>query len=174
MEPLAKPGVAGIIEKSIDGCEYILIQERYKNDAASENGLLEIPAGKIREFESIFDCLRREVMEETGLEVTEIEGEKEAVVYKNNGYEVLSYVPFSSAQNISGSYPIMVQTFICKVKGEALQKSNESRNIKWMSLNELRELLLKDEKMFYPMHVTALKKYLSHKSAIHFEVWTEN
>ncbi len=100
MERLMKPGAAGIIEKNIDGCEYILLQERYKPDAPSENGLLEIPAGKIREFENIFDCLRREVMEETGLEVVEIEGEKEAVIYKNNGYEVLSYDPFSNAQNM--------------------------------------------------------------------------
>jgi ADP-ribose pyrophosphatase len=166
MELLMKPGAAGIIEKTIDDCEYILIQERYKLDAPYEKGLLEIPAGKIREFENIFDCLRREVKEETGLEVVEIEGEKEAVIYKNNGYEVLSYDPFSNAQNIFGNYPIMVQTFICKVNGTTLQSSDESKNIKWISLTELRDLLLKDESLFYPMHVTALKKYLKLKGKL--------
>jgi ADP-ribose pyrophosphatase len=55
MELFAKPGVGGIIEKSIAGIDYILIQDRCKNDAKSEFGLLEIPAGKIREFENIFD-----------------------------------------------------------------------------------------------------------------------
>jgi ADP-ribose pyrophosphatase len=166
MERFAKPGVAGIIVKATGDCEYILMQERYKDDAPSENGLIEIPAGKIREYENIFDCLRREVMEETGLKVVEIEGEKEAVIYKDNGYEVLSYSPFSCAQNICGTYPIMVQTFICRVCGEEQQSSDESRNIKWMPLTELRELLMKDESRFYPMHVTTLKKYLCTKGEL--------
>ncbi len=51
MELFAKPGVGGIIEKNIDGIDYILVQDRCKADAKSEYGLLEIPAGKIREFE---------------------------------------------------------------------------------------------------------------------------
>lgn len=160
MELLLKPGVAGIIEKVIDGSEYILIQQRFKKDTPLENGLIEIPAGKIREFENIFDCLRREIKEETGLDVTEIEGEKDSVFYENNGYRVLSYVPFTSAQNVFGDYPIMVQTFICRVKGEVLQSSDETQNIKWLSLKELKELLRKDESKFYPMHVLTLKKFL--------------
>ncbi|HWR24081.1 MAG TPA: NUDIX domain-containing protein [Feifaniaceae bacterium] len=57
------------------------MQARWKEDAPSENGLLEIPAGKIRAFESIFDALRREIKEETGLSVTEILGEDGAQVY---------------------------------------------------------------------------------------------
>ena len=64
MELFSKPGVGGIIEKNISGIDYILIQDRYKDDAKSESGLIEIPAGKIREFENIFDCLRREIWEE--------------------------------------------------------------------------------------------------------------
>ncbi len=51
MELLAKPGVGGIIEKKINGIDYILIQERYKEDAGTEAGLIEIPAGKIRAFD---------------------------------------------------------------------------------------------------------------------------
>jgi len=62
MELFAKPGVGGIIEKNIDGIDYILIQDRCKDDAKLEYGLLEIPAGKIREFENVFDCLRREIV----------------------------------------------------------------------------------------------------------------
>jgi hypothetical protein len=53
MEQFMKPGVGGIIEKIIDGVKYIMIQERYKNDARLEEGLIEIPAGKIREFDAI-------------------------------------------------------------------------------------------------------------------------
>lgn len=118
MELFAKPGVGGIIEKNINGIDYILIQDRCKDDAKLEYGLLEIPAGKIREYENIFDCLRREIWEETGLKVTNIKGEEESIVLEFNGYKVLNYTPFSCSQNIQGTYPIMVQTFICNADGE--------------------------------------------------------
>lgn len=163
MELLSKPGVGGIIEKTINGVESILIQDRYKDDAKSEMGLLEIPAGKIREFENIFDCLRREILEETGLQVTYIEGEDEAVFIESHGYKVLNYTPFSCSQNIQGTYPIMVQTFICNAAGDLLQKTNETKNIKWVSLIELKELLEGNKHLFYPMHVTTLEKYLNMK-----------
>ena len=69
-ELFSKPAAGGIIERIIDGEVFILLQERYKGNDR-ENGLVEIPAGKIREFENIYDCLRREISEETGLEVTQ-------------------------------------------------------------------------------------------------------
>lgn len=163
LELFAKPGVGGIIEKSIDGIDYILIQERHKEDAKLEEGLIEIPAGKIREFENIFDCLRREIWEETGLIVDEIEGEKDSIVIETNGYKVLSYTPFMSSQNIEGTYPIMVQVFICKTIGQELTQTNETKNIRWISLTELKQLLDTSENNFYPMHITTLKKYLEVK-----------
>ena len=163
MELFAKPGVGGIIEKSIDGIDYILIQDRCKDDAKLEYGLLEIPAGKIREFESVFDCLRREIWEETGLNVTNIKGEDEAIVLESNGYKVLNYTPFSCSQNVQGTYPIMVQIFICNADGELLNKSNETKNIRWIPLIELKKLLEVNKNLFYPMHVTTLEKYLKMK-----------
>jgi NTP pyrophosphohydrolases including oxidative damage repair enzymes len=163
MELFAKPGAGGIIEKKVNGEDCILIQERYKEGSEGGNGLIEIPAGKIREFENIFDCLRREIWEETGLTVVEIEGEREAVTIDLNGYKVINYTPFVCSQNIEGSYSIMVQTFICRVKGEVLKRTNETRNIRWVRLCDLKRILDSNEKGFYPMHVETLKKYLMMK-----------
>ena len=160
MELFSKPAVGGIIEKIEDGVNYILIQERYKEDAKKEEGLIEIPAGKVREFENVYDCLRREIYEETGLKVVYIEGEKESTICEGNGYKVLNYTPFSCAQNIKGEYPVMVQVFICKVIGETLAETNESQNIRWVSIRELKELLDKNEGKFYPMHIDTLRKYI--------------
>lgn len=69
-EIFAKPCVGAIIEKVIDNEKYILIQTRQKEDGNETNGMIEIPAGKIREYEDIFSTLRREVWEETGLNIT--------------------------------------------------------------------------------------------------------
>lgn len=165
MEVLAKPGVAGIIEKVIDGVDCILVQERYKDDALAETGLLEIPSGKVRAFECIYDTLRREVKEETGLEVVEISGERESQIITLNNYRVISYEPFASSQNTMGEYPIMVNTFICKVEGTLLTESDESKNIRWISLEELNVLLEKEINSLYPMHITSFRKYLKMKRA---------
>lgn len=160
MEAFAKPGAAAIIENSINGVSHILIQDRFKPEAPSESGLIEIPAGKIREFENIFDCIRREVMEETGLKVTKIQGEKESIIYSNHNYRVLSYEPFTCAQNTEGYYPIMVEIFLCRAMGALLKSSEEAKNLRWFSLKDLEYLLLNNENDFYPMHFVALKKYL--------------
>ena len=160
MEQFMKPGVGGIVERIIDGVNYVLIQERYKEDAPLEEGLIEIPAGKIREFENIYDCLRREIKEETGLDVVEIYGETNSRVFESHGYRVLSYEPFSSSQNLEGTYPIMVQIFICSVKGELADSTNETRFLRWVSAEELEELIELQYNRFYPMHVNTLRKYL--------------
>ena len=160
-ELFSKPAAGGIIERIIDGEVFILLQERYKGNDR-ENGLVEIPAGKIREFENIYDCLRREISEETGLELTYIQGEEESVIVEHNGYKVLNYTPFSCSQNVEGDYPIMVQVFICRADGKEVEETNESRNLRWVSLNNLRDML-RDEESFYPMHVSTLKKYIKSK-----------
>jgi 8-oxo-dGTP pyrophosphatase MutT (NUDIX family) len=113
-ERFAIPGVGAIILKNTDGAEHVLLQDRLRPGIPAEHGLWEVPAGKIRAFESIFDALRREIKEETGLIVTEILGENEAVLYSGSDYEVINFTPFSCAQNLKGSYPIMVFVFLCR------------------------------------------------------------
>ncbi len=140
-ERFMKPAAAGIIEKQMEGKQYVLLQDREKEGAESESGLWEIPAGKIREYENIYDCLRREIWEETGLTVTENQGESEAVWYESHGYRVLQYMPFSSAQNVSEAYPIMVQTFLCKAEGVLAMETNETQNLRWVEVRELKAML---------------------------------
>ena len=99
VEKFAIPGVGGLIVKDIDNVEHLLLQKRCKVDAPDEDGLLEIPAGKIRAFENLFDTLKREIKEETGLDVVDILGEDRASIYENNNYKVINFMPFSCSQN---------------------------------------------------------------------------
>lgn len=165
MERFAIPGVAGIIEGKINNKDCILVQKRCKNSSSDEFGLLEIPAGKIREFENVFSCLRREIKEETGLNVSEITGENESVLIERGGYKVVNYQPFACSQNTEGDYPIMVQVFICKANGNLLNSSSESEEIKWMELDELEKELDTNQSNFYPMHINTLKKFISSKNS---------
>ncbi len=162
MEKFSIPGVGAIIEKNINGILHILIQKRCKSINDVDYGLFEIPAGKIREYENIFTCLRREVFEETGLSLDYIEGENRTEVYSDNEYKVINYEPFSCSRNIGSKYPIMVSDFICKAGEGNLKESNESKELQWISLKDL-ELLMENERHLYPMHVSTLRKYLRFK-----------
>ena len=129
MEKFAIPCVAAIIEKIINNEKYILIQTRQKENGAETNGMLEVPAGKIREYENIFEALRREVREETGLTITKILGEDKKISNLIKGNEAMSYTPYVITQNLSGAYSIILNTFLCEAEGKLLIETNESQNI---------------------------------------------
>lgn len=160
-ENFAKPAVGAIIEKTVDGKRYILIQTRNKENGGIENGMTEIPAGKVREYENIFDALRREVWEETGLKISYIQGEESTISSEVNGYKTISIKPFCITQNLSGGYSIILQTFLCQAIGSLQIKTNETTNIHWEQAGTVEEMLDRNPQQFYPMHINALKEYFS-------------
>lgn len=160
MEKFAIPCVAAIIEKIVNNEKYILIQTRQKEDGAETNGMLEIPAGKIREYENIFRALRREVKEETGLSITKILGEDNQISNFIKGNEVISYTPYCVTQNLSGAYSIILNTFLCEAEGELLTETNESQNIHWMKIEELKKIFKNNPEKIFLLHINALQKYL--------------
>ena len=160
MEKFTVPCVAAIIEKIVNNEKYILIQTRQKEDVAETNGMLELLVGKIREYENIFEALRREVKEETGLSITKILGEDNQISNFIKGNEVISYTPYCITQNLSGAYSIILNTFLCEAKGELLTETNESQNIHWIKIEELRRFLKNNPEKIFLLHINALQKYL--------------
>ena len=159
-------GIAAIIERDINKVKHILIQERQKGHDSFETGLIEIPCGKVKQEESVFDCLRNKVLVETGLTVTTIYGEKYHATIELNEYKVLNYVPFFSTQNIESNYPIVINTFVCKAIGNTLIESFDAKNIRWISLESLAGLITKSPTLFYPMIIMPIKHYLKKKRKI--------
>lgn len=162
-EIFAIPCVGAIIEKMSDGERYILVQTRQKAGGGETNGLLELPAGKIREYENIFSALRREVFEETGLRITKIHGEGSAVSTKTNGHTTVSFEPFCTTQNLSGAYSIILHTFLCEAEGELLQSTDETQHIHWIKTSELQAMLTDNPQQFFIMHINPLKQYLKNQ-----------
>ena len=161
MEKFAIPCVAAIIEKIVNNEKYILIQTRQKEDGAETNGMLEVPAGKIREYENIFEALKTEVKEETGLTITKILGEDRQISNLIGDNEVISYTPYCVTQNLSGAYSIILNTFLCgEAEGELLTETNESQNIHWIKIEELKKILKNNPEKIFLLHINALQKYL--------------
>lgn len=159
-ETFAKPAIGAIIEKNEHGEDYILIQERKKKDDRHTNGLLEFVGGKIREYEDIFLALKREVYEETGLNVTKIYGEEECVREQIGGVNTMNCDPFCVTQNLDGIYSIIMMTFICNAEGEPAENTNETTNIHWAKLGEIEKILNHSPELIFPMDVLPLKKYI--------------
>lgn len=159
-EIFAIPAVGAIIVKKVKNEEFILVQNRKKNMGDGTDGLLEIPAGKIREYENIFEALRREVWEETGLHLTTIQGEKDSMFLDVVGNKTIIFSPYCVTQNLSGAYSIILSTFICEAEGELLKQTNETENIRWMKKEELKEIVDNSPENIFLMHVNSLRKYL--------------
>lgn len=157
-EKFAKPAVGAIIERTINGKKHIIIQERWKEDGNETNGKFELPAGKIREYEDVYDTLKREVFEETGLKVTKIVGEDKKIYSED--INTINFMPFCITQNLKDAYSIIVSHFICEAEGEPISETNESRNIRWIEIGELSELLKNNRNKFFTLNVNALEKYL--------------
>lgn len=159
-ETFAIPAVGAIIVKQVGDEEFILVQERAKNNGDEMDGLLEIPAGKVREYENIFEALKREVWEVTGLHVTTIRGEEDSTFLDVEGNKTILFSPYCVTQNLSGAYSLILSTFICEAEGELFEKTNETENIRWMKKEELREIVDNSPESIFLMHVNALRKYL--------------
>lgn len=159
-EIFAIPAVGAIIVKKIENEDFILVQNRKKNNGDGMDGLLEIPAGKIREYENIFEALRREVWEETGLHLTKIQGEESSKFLDVNGNKTIIFSPYCVTQNLSGAYSIILSTFICEAEGELLERTNETENIRWIKKDELKRIVDNSPESIFLMHVNALRKYL--------------
>jgi len=124
---LFKISVRALIQ---DGDKVLLAKEDYE-------GVWETPGGKLKEGESVFDCLKREVKEETGYEAFP-EGILDFVVGRKPGY------------NVSHLHLI----FKCRLNYEKKAKVKEGVKTKWFTLKELKKMIedcqtdWHDEKVF--------------------------
>ena len=102
--------VAGVITD--DHGRALLVQR-------ADNSRWEPPGGVLELGETIHDGLRREVLEETGLEVDPV---ALTGIYKNMPRGIIALV------------------FRCKITGGVLTTSDESTAFRWAAQNEIRDL----------------------------------
>lgn len=150
--------IRGIIERTDRGGREIVVQVRNRN---GEPKRFELPGGRINEFESITDALRREVLEETGLKVKEITGEASGVISEGSegGFTVQCLRPFAVYQTTNGPVDSFGAYFICEAEGELLKAGDDTLNPQWVSREQVRELILK-EGAFSDLDKAAVLLYL--------------
>ena len=146
-----------IIERIIDGRIEVVVQIR---DEENHQGCYEFPGGKIEHCESFFDAIKREVKEETGLDVIEIIGEENSIICDNPYYAVECFRPFAVYQTVRGSYDSLGAYLVCSAEGELLAEGDDTKDMKWVGLGELQNLL-DTEGLFSDMDRPAASLYLN-------------
>ena len=148
----------------------ILVQTRNK---PGERNCIELPGGRLEPFESLLAGLKREVKEETGLDIVEIEGEELKVdtVGINLDFEVECVAPFAAYQTINGPIDSMGVYFRCRAEGTLLDTGDGSKDIRWMEVEQLSSLIDKDPLLFSNVDRAGImfymKKLQSKTKALH-------
>lgn len=134
--------VRGIIERDGPNGTEIVIQKRVKSH---ENKTpYELPGGRLEQFESFFEGLKREVNEETGLHITNIFGEESKIETNDIDSNVEAITPFAIYQTTNGPVDSMGAYFRCQASGDLVKKGDETEDIKWISVDNLQHSLEND------------------------------
>jgi 8-oxo-dGTP pyrophosphatase MutT (NUDIX family) len=138
--------VRAIIKRTNPEGLEILIQVRNKPHEGGK--WLELPGGRVEEFESLIDALRREVREETGLELTTIDCIDTRTESPGAVTIVECLKPFAVYQTIKGPVDSLGVYFLCEAAGDLLTTGDDTENIHWISIHRLAEMFRSNPNQF--------------------------
>ena len=157
------PVVSAIVERTHNGETEILVQTRWMPQSDQEySGTLEIPAGWIDRYENVYDALRREVLEETGLKVIEIFPNIKTKVHapKNDGS--FAFQPFCCQQQIKGGKPWIGFVFICRVENrEPTPQAEEVKDVRWITKSDLKKICDETPAKIFTLQLGVLEYYFN-------------
>lgn len=135
----------------------IILQRR---DIADEvvRGRLEIPGGRWRSGEAPDEAIRREVAEETGLEISQVIG---VVPHEVAGkVTVFAIAPLVVVAGGPGAFPASHLVLVAEADGEPTPEVGETADVRWWSLEDVARLLSTDVDAFIPSTAVALRAYV--------------
>jgi 8-oxo-dGTP diphosphatase len=151
-ETLVLPNVYGLIRNSAGG---VLIQRRWKPQSDPDTlGMWELPGGKWRAGESAQDCLRRELQEECGLDISPVGGS--FATHGHLGQQVETSTPLLLVQMLAGPYTSVLAIYSGFSDGQPAAEGDGARDAQFMSLADLKRALATNSDEFTALSFAAL------------------
>jgi 8-oxo-dGTP diphosphatase len=159
------PVVSAIIERQHNNETEILVQTRWKpNVDPIYSGTLEIPAGVLDvPYENVYDAIKREVLEETGLTVTKIKPDIKTKIFSPRNDANFAFVPFCCQQQLKGGRPWVGFVFLCEVEDkEPTPQASEVRDVCWLKKSELKQIFDETPEKIFTLQLGALEYYFNY------------
>ncbi len=133
-EPLVVPNIAALVYDGLDR-RCVLLQRRDR-PGESVRGRLELPGGRWRAGERADEAAAREVMEETGVELTAVAGAIEVTRHQRH-IATSTGRPLAVVVGVDGAYPSLHVLFECYGEGEPRPVIDEVAEPRWWPVDEL-------------------------------------
>jgi 8-oxo-dGTP pyrophosphatase MutT (NUDIX family) len=153
-----------IIERDTPAGTEIVVQTRNKPYEGGRS--IELPGGRVEEFESLIDALQREVREETGLTLTHIEGSATRVYARASDTEVECLQPFAVYQTTRGSVDSMGVYFRCQGEGSLLEVGDNTLNPQLVPIDRIAQWMEQEPGQFGWIDRAGLLFYLKHRELL--------
>jgi 8-oxo-dGTP pyrophosphatase MutT (NUDIX family) len=163
---LCIPVISAIIERKQNGKKQVLMMTRWKpKHDPVYSGTLEIPAGRIPAYMNVYDAVRQEVFEETGLTITKIIPETKTKIYSPNKDGAFAFVPFCCQQQLKNGEPWIGFVFLCQAKGEPKENPDETKDVRWMDYDELKKIFEKTPEKIFTLQLGVLDYYFKNSKS---------
>jgi 8-oxo-dGTP diphosphatase len=164
MIPQPKAIISAILLKKEDNELKIFLQTRWKPAVSpTYSGMIEIPAGGIDSYENVYVALKREVKEETNLDIVKIINDYQSDIDNpRQGDKSFVFKPFVCQQALetNNGLPWIGFAFLCEVEGEEKLNNEEAKNPQWVSFEELKNIIKNEEKNIFPLQLPVLKYFV--------------
>ena len=91
------------------------------------------------------------------MEITLVEGEEDREDFDNRGDQSSLIKPYCVTQMQQG--PFIGLIFLCKAEGEPLQKTDETKEARWMKISQVKNLVENEPERIYTAFLAPLKKF---------------
>ena len=150
-----------IIERETPSGKEIVLQVRNKPHEGGK--WLELPGGRVEEYESLLQALEREVYEENGLKVTTISGVETKVIAHTSNTDVECLQPYAVYQTTRGPVDSMGVYFLCQAEGSLLETGDETQAPRWVPVSQIAAWMEENPAQFDWVDLAGLLFYLKNK-----------